>query len=116
MQSFFSKYNSKSANVVLDKQNHMALKDWKRAITIYRSNIRMAWGEINGKLESIIKRKSEVLQVAADQAIFWCREEQEIKGLLSKPNQLSTYKMKVTMGRWRKEDHWQNLQINVRHS
>lgn len=24
--------------------------------------------------------------------------------------------MMVKMGRWRKEDHWQNLQISVRHS
>lgn len=52
------------------KQDSMALKDWKKAITIYRTNTRMSWGEINGKLESITKRKSEVFQVAADRTIL----------------------------------------------
>ena len=32
------------------------------------------------------------------------------------PDQLSSYKTYVRMKRWRKEDHWQNLKISVRHS
>ena len=61
----------------------------------------------------MIKRKSDLFQIVADRAMFWCREEQEIEKLLSKSDQLSTFKTMVTMGRWRKEDHWQNLQISV---
>ena len=76
----------------------------------------MSWGEVCRKLESITKRKSEVSQGAADRAIFWCLEEQELKGLLLTPNQLSSNKTFIKMGRWRKEDHWLNLQIEVRHS
>ena len=87
-----------------------------KAVTVYRSNTRMSWGEIRGKVESITKRGAEVLQIAADRAIFWVQKEQEIEGLLAKLNQLSTYKTTVTMGRWRKEDHWQNLQISARYS
>ena len=74
-------------------------------ITIYRTNTRMSWGEIRRKLESITKRKSEVFQVAADRAIFWCLEEQELEGLMLKPDPLSSYKTNVKMGRWRK-GHW----------
>ena len=56
-------------------------------------------------MESIIKRESEVLQIAADRAIFWVQDDKEFESLLSNPDQLSNFKTKVTMGRWRKEDH-----------
>ena len=82
---------------VKDKQDSNAIKDWKMAITIYRTNTRMSWGDISRKLESITKRKSEVFQVAADRAIFWCREKQELEGLLLKPDQLSSYKTYVCL-------------------
>ena len=116
MQSFFSNKNSNFGDTLEDKQESLALRDWKRAITVYRSNTRLYWEEISGRLESITKRKSDLFQVAADRAIFWCWEEQEFERLLSKPDQLSDYKTKVSMGRWRKEDHWQNLQISVSYS
>ena len=54
--------------------------------------------------------------MAADRAIFWCLEEQELEGLLLKPHKLSSNRTFVKMGRWRKEDHWLNLQIEVQHS
>ena len=96
-----------------DKEALKEIKDYKMAITMYRTNTRMSWGEINRKLEFIIKRKLEVFPVAVDRAIFWCLEEQELQGLLLKPDQLSSYKTYIKMEKWRKEDHWENLQIGV---
>ena len=51
---------------VKEKQDSMAIKDWKRAIIIYRTNTRISWGDICGKLGSITKRKSEVFQIIVD--------------------------------------------------
>ena len=92
------------------------IKDWKKAITIYRSNMRMPWKEISRKLEAIIKRKPEIYQVAADRAILWCLEVEEFDGLLVKPEQLSSHKTYIKMKKGRKEAHWETLQINVRYS
>ena len=87
-----------------DNETSKKVKDCKLAITIYRTNTRTSWGDISSrKLESTIKRKSEVFPVAMDRAIFWCLEEQEFKGLLLKPDQLSSYKTYVKMERWSKE-------------
>ena len=97
----------------LVKQVSEETKNWKMAITIYRTNTRMSWQEVSRKLESITKRKSGVCQVAADRAIFWCLNKQELEGLLLKPFQLSSYKTNVKMARWKKDDHWQDLQIGV---
>ena len=116
LQSFFSNINNKNGKTDKGKKEYVALKDCKRVVTVYRSNTRSSWGEIREKLESITKRESELLQIVADRAIFWVRQEQEIEALLFNSDQLSTYKTMVTKGRWRKEDHWQNLQISVRHS
>ena len=99
-----------------DKQVSTTIKVWKLAVTIFRSNTSMSWGEVSRKLEFITNRKSEVFQVAADRAIFWCMEEQEVASLLRKPEQLSSNKTLVNMERWKKEHHWQNLQIEVSHS
>ena len=96
--------------------NPLKVKYWKTAITIYRNNTRLSWEDTNRKVESIIKRKSEVCQVAADRVILWCLDEQELRGLLLRPEQLSSYKTVVSMRRWRKEDHWENLKIGVRYS
>ena len=92
------------------------IKDWKMAVTIYRTNTKMSWGEISRNLEGITKRKSEVFQLAADRAVFWCWKEKELHGLLLKPDQLSSYITSVKMVRWSKDDHWFNLQIGVRYS
>ena len=54
-----------------DMSDFEKIKDWKKAITIYRSNTRMPWKEISRKLEAIIKRKPKINQVAADRAILW---------------------------------------------
>ena len=99
-----------------DKSNSEKIKDWRKAITIYLSNTRMSWKEISRKLEAIIKRKAEVNQVAADRAIFQCLEVEELNGLLMKPEQLSSHKTYVKMENWKKEDHWENLQIGIRYS
>ena len=108
--------NRVSTDHLGDKEALMAAKNCMMAITIYRSNTRTSWGDINRKLDSTIKRKSEVFPVAADRAIFWCLEEKELKGLLLNSDQLSSFKTHIKMERWRKEDHWENLQIGVRFS
>ena len=82
-----------------DDQISKAIKHWKWAVTIFRTNMRMPWGEVSRKLEAITKRKSEVSQVAVDRAIFWCLEDQELEGLLLKSEQLSTHKTLVKVER-----------------
>ena len=79
--------NIRSGNslTVLDDQNKKATKDWRLAITIYRSNTRLSWKEINRKVEFITKRKTEISPVAADRAILGCLDEQELKGMLLMP-------------------------------
>ena len=91
-------------------------KDWKLAVTIHRTNTKMSWGVISRKLEGITKRKSVVFQMAADRAVFWCWKEEELNGLMLKPDQLSSINTYVKMVRWSKDDHWFNLQIRVQHS
>ena len=91
------------------KQVRNDFKSWKLASTLYRSNTRLSWGEISKKLESITRRNSEVFQVAVDRAIFWCLKEQELEELLLKPFQLSSPRTNVKIGRWKKDDHWQDL-------
>ena len=54
--------------------------------------------------------------MAADRAIFWCLKKQELEGLLLKPFQLRSYKTNIKMARWKKDDHWQDLQIRVHYS
>ena len=98
-----------------EKSDSEKFKDWRKAITVYRSNTKMSWKEISRKLEAIIKRKPEVNQVAADRAIFWCFGGEELNGLLFKPEQLSSHNTYVKMDNWKKEDHWENLQIGVRY-
>ena len=88
------------------KQLSEDYKSWKMAVTLYRSNTKLSWGEISRKLEAITRRKSEVLPLAADRAIYWCLKEQEIKELLDKSFQLSSTRTNVTLGRWKKDDHW----------
>ena len=109
---------NKSANInrVVAKKNSDETKNWKIAITIYRANTKMSWAEINSKLESITKKKSRACQVATDRAIFWCLELEEFEQLLLKPSQLSSYKTNVKMDGWKKDDHWQDLQIRVQYS
>ena len=91
-------------------------KDWKKAITIFRSNTKMPWRIISTKLEAVIKRKVELSQVATDRAILWCFEMKEFNDLLLRPHQLSSNNTYVKMKKWEKEDHWENLQIGVHHS
>ena len=71
--------------------------------------MKMPWKEISRKLETIIKRKAEINQVAADRAIFWCVEVEELNGLMIKPEQMSSHNTYVKMENWKKEDHWENL-------
>ena len=99
-----------------DESVYEMIKDWRKAITIFCSNTSMSWKEISSKLEAIIKRKAEVNQVATDRAIFWCLEADELKGLLLQSEQLSSLKSQVRVVNWKKEDHWENLQIGVRYS
>ena len=42
---------------VKDMPDSKAIKDWKMTITIYHTNMRMSWGEVTRKLESIIKKE-----------------------------------------------------------
>ena len=105
-----------SGSIKEDKVGYERIKDWKKAVTIFRSNTRMPWREISRKLEILIKWKAEVSQLATDRAIFWCFEEKELNGLLLKPEQLSSNNTYVKMKKWKKEDHWENLQIGVRYS
>ena len=92
------------------------IKDWKKAVTIFRSNTRMPWREISRRLEALINRKADVSQVATDRAIFWCYEVNELNDLLMKPEQLSSKVTCVRVKKWKKEDHWENLQIGVQYS
>ena len=88
-----------------NKVDFVKIKDWNKAVTIFRSNTRMHWREISRKLENLIKRKAEVRQVSVDRAIFWCFEVKELDNLLMKPEILSSNHTYVNMKKWQKEDH-----------
>ena len=98
-----------------DESDAVLTKDWRKAVTIYRSNTKMSWKEISTKLEAIINRKPEVNQVAVDRAILWCSEPAEVNGLLKNSDQLSSQKTFVKMKNWKK-DHWEDLQVGARYS
>ena len=110
------KIRNAGVNTMEEEPVSEMIKDWRKAITIFCSNTKMSWKEISSKLGAIIKRKAEVSQVAADRAIFWCLEADELEGLLLQSEQLSSLKSQVRMVNWKKEDHWENLQIGLRYS
>ena len=109
-QSFITNCKETNTRESPVKQVCEDFKSWKMVVTLYRSNTRLSWGEISRKLESITRRKSKVFQVAVDRAIYWCLKEQELDDLLAKPFQLSLPLTNVKIGRWKKDDHWQDLQ------
>ena len=58
-------------------------------MVVYCNTIHISWGEIRKRVENILRRELEVVSLAANRAIIWCQNEEEISSLLSNPLQFS---------------------------
>ena len=56
-KSAYNEVRSRNIQSIKDDQVSKAIKDWKWAVTIFRTNTRISWREVSRKLESITKRK-----------------------------------------------------------
>ena len=102
-------YKQRRKEEVEDQQ----IRDWRKAMVIYRNTIHISWGELRKRVEVSLRRKVEVTPLAVDRAIIWCQNEEEISSLLSNPLQFSNGKNHVKLERWNQFAHWDNLQIHV---
>ena len=96
--------------------NEQQARDWKTALVAYRNTIHLSWGEIRKWVEIKIRRAVGVVSLAADRAIIWCQNEEEISSILSNPLQFSNGKNHVKLERWNQLAHWDSLQIHVKQS
>ena len=91
-------------------------KDWRKALVVYRNTMMISWGEIRKRIQAKLRRAVEVVSLAADRAIFWCLNEDEISSLLLNPVEFSNGRNQVRIEQWNIFAHWDNLQIHVNHS
>ena len=91
-------------------------KEWRKALVVYRYTMYLSWGEIRRRIQAKLRRYVSVVTLAADRAILWCLDEEEISVLLSNRFQFSNGRNQVKMERWNMFVHWENLQIQVNQS
>ena len=112
--------NQKQVEVISQKNGSMVSehqrKDWRKALVVYRNTMMLSWREFRKKIQAKLRRVVEVVSLAADRAIIWCLDEEEISSLLLNPFQFSNGKNQVRIERWNVFAHWDNLQIHVNHS
>ena len=85
-------------------------------MVVYCNTVHLSWVEISKRVKVKLRRVVEVASLAADRAIIWCQNEEEISSLLSDPFQFSNGKDQVRLERWNPFAHWDNLQIHVNHN
>ena len=90
-------------------------KEWKNALVVYRNSIFISWGEIRKRVEDRLRRVVDLASLAADRAIIWCQNKEEIN-LLSNFSHFSYGKNHVKIKRWNQFVHWDKLQIQVKES
>ena len=91
-------------------------KDWRKAVVVYRNTKYLSWGEISKRIQTKFRRAVGLVSLAADRAILWCLDEEEVSSLISKPLQFSKGRHQVRIERWNMYAHWDNLQIHVHQS
>ena len=83
---------------------------------VNRNTMHLSWGEIRKRVEFKLRRAVGVVSLAADRAIMWCQDEDEISSFLSNPLQFTNGKNHVRLKRWNLFAHWDDLQIHVNQS
>ncbi|EXB60650.1 hypothetical protein L484_016003 [Morus notabilis] len=53
------------------------IKSWKTAVVVYRKNVESEWEVIEELLRSKLERSTELVPLATDRAVTWCRDELE---------------------------------------
>ena len=67
---------------------------------MYRYAMHLSWGEIGRRIRDKLGRDVDVVPLAADRAIVWCIDEEEIFSLTSSPLQFSKGRNQVKVERW----------------
>ena len=96
--------------------NAQQRKDWRRPLVVYRYTMYLSWGNISRRIRDKLRRDVVVVPLAADRAIVWCTDEDEVSSLTLNPIQFSKGRDQVKIKRWNMFAHWDNLQIHVNHS
>ena len=75
--------------------NELLRKDWRKVAVVYQNTINISWGKIRKRIQAKLRRAVGVVSLAADRAVMWCLDEEEVFALISNPLQFSYGKHQV---------------------
>lgn len=71
---------------LLEEIQRPTTKSWRLAIVIHRNKLENEWDAIRRAIESRVRRRVEVIPIAADRAITWCQNKEVLKFLMEEIN------------------------------